>query len=396
MNKCNEFPDITTFIKQNDIHTIKNNLLNKIKQHICKFNYKRLNLIATGGVSNIYEPDQSYNINNYTINYLVKQPGSKEEQHLRLNIIDNILYIYGLNNPLSELIIMLLVQPLISKTLHLPLLLGYNIQGTNVKDIYILRYGLNERYIKHLNDTILIKNVMQEIKPKFSSYLETVGKLFNYIEYNKKGETITLPNGINCKIYELFDTLCFSYLSTYYLLSLNGIYLYDMVPKNIFIHWLTNDSYYNHKSISNLKYIVYKINGIYYKFKTFGILLVLGDIGNSIAHVKNDVVVVGNVVNFKDKVDTIKKHLKYHEFSNLNFILQFKKLISTNVYKKTMVYKIFENEPYTDYVYEYTLDGFLYEFIHKMKKTEDLFNYFNPYQISRYVKTNSNILIDIE
>jgi hypothetical protein len=400
MNKCNDIPDITTFIKQNDIHTIKSKLLSIMQHHNCKLNYKKLNILATGGVSNIYEPDQSYKYHvknkEYTIDYLVKKSISKYDKPLMMNIIDNVLYIHGLDNITSELIIMMLVQPLLSKTLHLPLLLGYHMQSNHVKDIYILRYGLKERYVKHLEDTILIKNVMQEIKPKFSSYIETIGKLFNYIEYNKKGGNITLPNGITCKIHELFDTLCFSYISTYYLLSMNGIYLYDMVPKNIFIQWLDKDSYYQQESISNLKYIIYQVNGNYYKMKTFGLLLILGDIGNSIAHIKDDVVIIGSVVNFKDKVETIKKHLKYHDFSNLNFILQLKKLISTNDYKKTMIYKIFENEPYLSYVYEYTLDGFLYEFIHKMKKTDELFGCFEPYQISRYVKTDTNLLITIE
>ena len=64
----------------------------------------------------------------------------------------------------------------------------------------------------------------------------------------------------------------------------------DMHSENIFIHWLNDNSYYKDKKIKNITEIVYKINKKLYKIKTFGFVIILGDLGMSLIKIRKDVI----------------------------------------------------------------------------------------------------------
>ena len=89
------------------------------------------------------------------------------------------------------------------------------------------------------------------------------------------------------------------------LLVENNIYQSDMYPANIFIHWLNDNSFYGDKNIKNLEYITYKISSKYYKIKTYGFIMILGDTGTFNIKIKKDVILIGQAP------DIVRDYYKY-------------------------------------------------------------------------------------
>ena len=184
---------------------------------------------------------------------------------------------------------------------------------------------------------------------------------------------MVLPNGIKCDIAELFDYLCISYLATHEFLTNNNIYPSDMHSGNIFIHWLNDNSYCDDKNIKNIKEIVYKVKNKYYKIKTFGLVLILGDTGTFIIKVKNDVLIVGQAWDIKNNYKLVSQRLK-PEHTNMDFIKWNSRLIGKKDFIKTVGYNILNTEPYNE-----NANGSLgwdKSYLEKLKSTIELLSFF--------------------
>jgi hypothetical protein len=192
------------------------------------------------------------------------------------------------------------------KTVHLPLMFAYGTcSNTKIVDkIITLRHGLVKPIEINMTGKIYNDNVLWNNKNKYNEIIKntiaTMKELFIYIHYNKnKDGSIKLPNGQKCNVSEVFDYMCISYLATHELLCKNNIYPSDMHNKNIFIHWLNDNSYYNETNIKNIKEIIYKIDDKYYKIKTFGFVIILGDTGTFIIDLKKDKFIIGHINNIQ-------------------------------------------------------------------------------------------------
>ena len=215
------------------------------------------------GVAYSPQIDQTfpYQIGNKTIRVpiIVKiEKNTREDIFFGLDIIDNKLYINGNGGLTTEVLILRFIKQLYNKSVHLPLILSYGTctQKKIVDRIFTKRYGLdkpikiNIRNKLYYEDWHVITNV-------FESRLGTLGDLFNYIHYSKnEDDTVILPNNVKCKIDELYDYICISFLATHKLLTNNNIFPIDMNVSNIFIHWLDANSYYSDKNIKDLKKII--------------------------------------------------------------------------------------------------------------------------------------------
>ena len=239
------------------------------------------------------------------------------------------------------------------------------------------------------------------MKPKkeatniFSSYFGTLKELFQYIYYNKnKNSTVKLPNGIICDISELFDYISISYLATHHLLTKNNIFPSDMHSGNIFIHWLNDNSYYKDKKIKNITEIFYKVNKKLYKIKTFGFVIILGDLGTSTIKIRNDVILVGQIYDIKKNYGLIERCIK-PEYTCIDFMKWNSILLAFDEYKNTITYKILSDKPYSQYPQEqWHLLGFLTEYLDKLKTAPELLEYFDDkYGIAKYNENRNNILI---
>ena len=319
-----------------------------------------------------------------------------------LDILDNKLYISGYRGLTIEALILMLIKNLRKKTVHLPLLLAYGTCSiTKIIDrIYTLRYGLDNPIEINLQGKIYNEDPLwhkqdYENNEIFTSTIATLDDLFTYIHYSKnKDDIVILPNNISCKVTELYDYLCISYLATHQLLTENNIYPCDMHTGNIFIHWLDDNSYYNDKNIKDLKEIVYKIGNKYYKIKTFGFILILGDTGTFMIKVKKDIIVIGQAPDIK------KDYYKYDRrmtptHHNMDFIYYNFNFLTPKQFEKTVAYKIMNTEPYCDYPYKnWKLLGIDISFLDNMKSTIELLNFFyEKYGVDKYEKNKNNIII---
>ena len=385
--------EIITFISKSDKKTIKNKLLDIIEYHkFCP------TVLGQGAFGKAYIPESKnieVNIDNKKVNLpiVVKEAITSEykdvnKPDINFDIIGNNLYIIGnFNGITTEAIILMYIKRLCSKTVHLPLILGYGtcLEKTKINKIITTRLGLD----KEIEVDLTGKVYGNKKKITHKSFITTLEDLYNFIYYSKnKDGSVILPNGIKCdNISELYDYICISYLATFHLLTENKIYPKDMDPSNIFIHWLNDTSYYNNENIKDCKNIIYKVNNKYYKIKTFGFVIVLGDAGCFLLQAKKDVIIVG----YENYFETKEKMLCNYTKDNID-IIRNHDMITPNEFIKSIAYKILNSEPYNLYP-KYSHWG---ENITKSLSTSELLDfYYKKYGVDKYTKNKNTILIKI-
>lgn len=292
---------------------------------------------------------------NVTIPVVIKE--ANNANNLMITIIDKDIYIYNDKSINVEAIILYFIRPLIELKLspHLPLIIehGKCIHSENqpIDRIITEMHGLQDNVTIDLTgfyESPLWKPLsFNPDKPIITSHLATLGDMCLFFNIKKdKNDDVILPNGITCNVIELLDYLSITYIITYDLLYKHNIYLMDMHPDNVFIHWLNSNSFMRDQYIGDTDYIFYKIGKTYYKIKTFGIILKIGDVGASILHPRKDIYIVGQGINMEMTYPIVKKIItinKCHEF-----FTEFKNIISTNMYHKTVANNIMNSSPYNE------------------------------------------------
>jgi hypothetical protein len=406
--KINEIID---FIAKSNNDKIKNQLFNVIKYDNFCYIIIGENIVGEGFVSKVYIPEVNISMPYMFGNKKVDLPIIiKESKHLKkinyfnIDIIDKKLYIFGFRNITTEALILIYIRKLYDKTVHLPLILGYGtcIKKNIINRIITYRYGLEKNITIDLSSKIfkidkLWNNFYDKKQNIFSSSISTLKELFTYIHYSKNTDgSVIFPNGIKCdNISELYDYISISYLATHQLLTNNHIYPIDMHSHNIFIHWLNDSSYYNGENIKNVKEIVYKINNKYYKIKTFGFVIILGDTGNFIINVKEDVMIVGQLWNIKVYYKFLKKIID-SKYTNTNFLFWNLGYLTQKEFNNSIISKIMNSEPYCNFPHN---TDFLFDisYTSKLKSILELLEFYDEkYRVDKFEKNNYNILINID
>lgn len=322
---------------------------------------------------------------------------SNKDSSLYLDILDNTLFINGSGGINTEVLILSFLKELFKKTIHLPLILSYATcnKKQTVTNIFIQQQGLINPVKIDLSTRLFHEDWHTD--NVFNNRLITLGDLFTYIHYSKKDDnTVTLPNNITCRIEELYDYICISFLATHKLLVDHNIFPKDMNSSNIFIHWLNDTSYYNSKNIKYIKKIVYKVGNKYYKIKTFGFIIILGDVGSFMMKIKPDVILIGYTPDIKSNY---KKYMKTMNdtHNNTDLIYSTFHFLTPSQFQNTIAYKILNTEPYCNYpLNNWKLLGTDISFLRKKKSTVELLNFYhNTYGIEKYVEKLNNILITI-
>ena len=314
-----------------------------------------------------------------------QNPNPYNTNSFGLDILDDKLYISGYRGLTVEALILILIKNLRKKTVHLPLLLAYGTcSRTKIIDrIYTLRYGLDNPVEINLQGKIYNEDPLwnkqdYENNEIYTSTIATLGDLFTYIHYSKnKDDIVILPNNISCKVHELYDYLCISYLATHQLLTENNIFPCDMHTGNIFIHWLDDNSYYNDKNIKDLKEIVYKIGNKYYKIKTFGFALIFGDTGTFIIKIKKDVILIGQAPDIKSDYAKYDRRMNSNH-NNMDFIYNSLNFLTPQQLNKSVANNILNVKPYNNYpIHNYKLLGTDISYLDALKSTPELLSFFD-------------------
>jgi len=203
----NKVKEIIKFISKSDKKTIKNKLHN-----ILEYNKFCPIILGQGAFGKAYIPESKnieVNIDGKKI-YLaivVKEVITSEYKNIdkpdiNFDIIGNKIYIVGNSNGITaEAIILMYIKRLYTKTVHLPLILGYGtcLENNKINKIITTRLGLDKEIEVDLTGKVYGKN------KKHKSYITTLEDLYNYIYYSKNKDEVILPNGIKCEnISELY------------------------------------------------------------------------------------------------------------------------------------------------------------------------------------------------
>lgn len=391
MNNFNDkINEIIQFISKSDKKTIKNKLFD-----IIEYNKFCPVVLGKGSSGKVYIPESKnieVNIDNKKV-YLpvvVKEANNLENNSdIDINIINDKLYIIGNSNGItSEAIILMYIKQLYKKSVHLPLILGYGtcLENNKINKIITTRYGLD----KEIEVNISKNN-------KHKSYITTLRDLFNYIYFSKnKDGSVILPNGIKCdNISELYDYICISYLATFHLLTKNKIYPQDIYDDNIFIHWLNDNSYYNNENIRDCKNIIYKVNNKYYKIKTFGFVIILGDCGKYFLEASKDIIIAGCGHVDKKMKNPHKMMINSAEKINMDIILRCYDMLSMNDFRNSIAFNILNSNLYNSEILAswWRLWG---QKKNKSSSTPELLDfYYKKYGVDKYTKNKNTILIKI-
>ena len=117
----------------------------------------------------------------------------------------------------------------------------------------------------------------------------------------------------------------------------------EINDKNIFIHWLNDNSYFGEKNIKDLEEIVYKVGKKYYKIKTFGLLLIIGDTGTFVAKIKKDIILAGQIWNVTENYKLLEKRFD-PSYTAITFLEINHKLLTRKEYEKTICKNILNSE----------------------------------------------------
>ena len=169
-----------------------------------------------------------------------------------------------------------------------------------------------------------------------------------------------------------------------------------MHSSNIFIHWLDDLSYYDKTNIKNTKEIYYKVGNKYYKIKTFGFVIILGDTGTFILDVKKDVIIAGQIYDIKNNYKLISKRMTSNHTA-FDFIYNNYNFLTNNEFSKTIACKILNTEPYCSYpLVSWHLLGWNNSYLDKLKSSEELIEfYYEKYGVKKYTKSKTSILITV-
>lgn len=348
-------------------------------------------IIGQGFFGKVFSPNinkkLNFNVNGKTIKVpiAVKEVAYNEDQRSRsFAIINKILYMTFIKDITGELLIHSIIRQLWNKSVHLPLILGYSTcKNFMVDKLIVMKYGLDKPITIDLKNKIFNERVMWNPKERnveiFKSKLNTLTELFKYIHYSKIKDTVILPNGVKCNISKLYDYICISYLATHELLTKNNIYPCDINPDNIFIHWLNDNSYYGNQCIKNIKTISYKVGNKKYLIKTFGFVIVVGDIGTFIAKSKKDVVIAGHLIDIQNNYKGLNIRLK-PEYNASDFIRFTFNYLSMNIFSKTVAFQILNSEPYNNMPhYINHLNGLDKTYLNNLKTPSQLLEYYSKY-----------------
>jgi hypothetical protein len=170
-----------------------------------------------------------------------------------------------------------------------------------------------------------------------------------------------------------------------------------MYDENIFIHWLNDTSYYNYENIKDCKNIIYKVKNKYYKIKTFGFVIILGDCGKFLVEAKKDVIITGFVGHVDKEMKNPHKMIMNRATNcNIDIILRCYDMLTSNELKNSIAYQILFNlKEYNSQILAPMWKLWSIPITNNLSTLELLDFYYKKYGVDKYTKNKNTILIKI-
>lgn len=233
---------------------------------------------------------------------------------------------------------------------HLPLMIGYSACLSTMPDTIVTeRHGLKDPVSIYDPVEIFYETpIWGKTEDLSKKYLNTLRQLLMYVFIREKDNKVKLPNGVNCDVTELLDYLTFSCIHTHSVLAKHGISTGDMHGNNIFIHWLSDDSYLGDENIKNTKYIFYKFGDKIVKMKTFGILVKFGDVGTFIVKSTDKLIISGDKYNIRENYNILNV-MTLPKYSLYDVMITFRFETNLKYFNKMVLSTILNNYPYNEF-----------------------------------------------
>lgn len=382
--------DITKLLKSEDLFYIKNTLpklLLDMSNYCDKILGKGLNGEVTtrtfGETINVIIKDK-------TIALPVVLKKSLHSGKFNIDIVNDILYLSCDKNLTCEAIMLYYISKLwfSGASPHLPFMVAFSICGDNLQ-IITEKHGLNKEILLECDIYTQIPDLDYEYKENYKSNLATLQDLFIYVNNNANGDLIVLPNGITCNVVKLFDYITISLLHTYDLLyNKYKISLGDMHSGNIFIHWLNKNSYCGNTYIGDATHIVY-YNTKYIRIETYGFVVKVGDIGNSVMNPHKNVFIVGQSQDVNKAIDLLKKCYSKYNPAYYQIIYNLMVGVQYKYFLKMCIFQIFNVYPFNELALFGAIET---KYIKDFPRATDLLlTYFNKYVV--LIKEEEDILV---
>lgn len=332
-------------------------------------------------------------INGKKIKLPVAIKKSKEPGNILFDSSNTINYIYSNKGIALEVIIFKFINELWLKKIspHLPYMVGYSCCGEkpNVLPDTIIteRHGLDydvdiEKGVKIFSQGPLWNNLRNN-----NVSLSTFQQLTNFMYLQENDNKVTFPNGITCNVTKFLDYFAISFLHTCYTLMKHNIYPSDLHGKNIFIHWLNDNSHVGDINIKNTKYIYYKFEDKIIKIKTYGIIIKFGDVGTFTMKVNDNLIIAG------DKHDVVKnedilKVVMTEKYNIGEALLLFYYVISNKLSKKTIMSEILANYPYNEQPNGHTKQSIIDDYL----SISEILNKYEKYFVSEAINDKQSLI----
>jgi hypothetical protein len=140
------------------------------------------------------------------------------------------------------------------------------------------------------------------------------------------------------------------------------------------------------QQIGDIQYIFYEWNNKYYKIKTYGLILKIGDVGASIIKPQDNVIFMGqcnDIEKTHEICDYLISHPKYFDFPTT-----FHNALSNDMLKKTCSYNILFSHPY-DKIFWFSQEKKLLE---ELPGPNELLKYFDKYSVDK-IDESENFLV---
>ena len=237
-------------------------------------------------------------------------------------------------------------------------------------------------------------NLIGELNNRLSK-LETVGMLLemalNTCDSNYNFTLRLYNKKLKFNLLELVNYIVLHYLIAVDYCSKKGLILTDQHIHNIFVSCITSGSVnVGYKNMSSVTDIYYKLdNNVIIKAPLEHILIKLGDIGSSVLKLRDDLWIIGDVVNEKDVVSHVEKYFDKYIPSYMDLLGGLRDILPNDLFYNSILRDIYTDTHISKHTH---LTGYVDP--NKFPTAGDLLcRYFTKYIVKKFPTDSKSVFL---